>query len=91
MDFIATRTVTDDVEAVVSFYEKVTGVAADRIRPLFAELRNASGTLAISSSDTWSTSSHPSPTARRSARPASSRVGRRLAPFVGLCRKVEHP
>ena len=52
MDFIATRIITDDVEALVSFYEKVTGVTADRIHPLFAEVRTASGTLAISSSDT---------------------------------------
>ncbi|MDP9027964.1 MAG: VOC family protein [Actinomycetota bacterium] len=50
MDLIATRIITD-VEALVSFYERVTGVVADRIHPLFAELRTASGTLAISSSD----------------------------------------
>jgi uncharacterized glyoxalase superfamily protein PhnB len=52
MDFIATRIITDDVEALVSFYERVTGVSADRIHPLFAELRTPSGTLAISSSET---------------------------------------
>lgn len=52
MDFAATRIVTDDVDRLVAFYERVTGVAADRLHELFAEVRTPSGTLAISSSAT---------------------------------------
>jgi len=48
----ATRIITDDVDALVAFYEKVTGRAAVRLHPLFAELRAESGTLAIASSAT---------------------------------------
>ncbi|THG29887.1 VOC family protein [Naasia lichenicola] len=48
----ATRIITDDVEALLSFYERVTGVSGNRIHPLFAELTTPRGTLAISSSAT---------------------------------------
>ena len=52
MQLTATRIITDDVDALVAFYEKVTGVTAVRLHPLFAELRTESGTLAIASSAT---------------------------------------
>lgn len=52
MEFAATRLFTDDVDALVTFYERVTGVRATRPHPLFAELRTASGTLAIASTKT---------------------------------------
>ncbi|GIG20658.1 glyoxalase [Cellulomonas chitinilytica] len=52
MQLAATRIITDDVDALVAFYEKVTGVAAVRLHPLFAELRTESGTLALASSAT---------------------------------------
>ncbi|WP_421735622.1 VOC family protein [Cellulomonas sp.] len=52
MQLTATRIITDDVDALVAFYEKVTGVVAVRLHPLFAELRTESGTLAIASSAT---------------------------------------
>ncbi len=52
MQLAATRIVTDDVDTLVNFYEKVTGVEANRLHPLFAELRTSAGTLAISSSQT---------------------------------------
>ncbi|WP_446666277.1 VOC family protein [Flexivirga sp. B27] len=52
MQFAATRIVTDDVDTLVNFYEKVTGIDAHRLHPLFAELRTDSGTLAISSTQT---------------------------------------
>ncbi|QDP98965.1 VOC family protein [Microlunatus elymi] len=52
MQLAATRIITDDVDALVTFYEKVTGITADRLHPMFAELRTASGTLAIASSAT---------------------------------------
>jgi catechol 2,3-dioxygenase-like lactoylglutathione lyase family enzyme len=52
MQLAATRIITDDVDTLVAFYEQVTGVAAVRLHPLFAELRTGSGTLAIASSST---------------------------------------
>lgn len=52
MQLAATRIVTDDVDTLVSFYEKVTGIEVDRLHPLFAELRTSAGTLAISSTQT---------------------------------------
>lgn len=52
MQFAATRIVTDDVDTLVNFYERVTGIDVHRLHPLFAELRTDSGTLAISSTET---------------------------------------
>jgi len=52
MQFAATRIITDDVDRLVAFYERVTGVAAARLHALFAEIRTERGTLAISSSAT---------------------------------------
>ena len=52
MQFAATRIITDDVDGLVAFYERVTGLGARRPHPLFAELETASGTLAIASSRT---------------------------------------
>jgi len=48
----ATRIITDDVDRLVSFYERITGTSAVRRHPLFAELRTPSGALAIASSQT---------------------------------------
>ena len=52
MRIAATRIITDDVDTLVSFYEQVTGITAERLHPMFAEVRTASGTLAIASSAT---------------------------------------
>lgn len=52
MQLAATRIITDDVDALVAFYERVTGVTAARLHPLFAEVRTDTGTLAIASSAT---------------------------------------
>ena len=52
MQFAATRIITDDVDALVAFYERVTGATAARLHPLFAEVRTDTGTLAIASSAT---------------------------------------
>ncbi|MBF4569497.1 VOC family protein [Plantibacter sp. VKM Ac-2880] len=52
MRLAATRIITDDVDSLVAFYERVTGVTAARLHPLFAELRTDTGTLAIASSAT---------------------------------------
>lgn len=52
MRLAATRIFTDDVDALVAFYERATGIGATRLHPMFAELRTPSGTLAIASSAT---------------------------------------
>ncbi|WP_159798367.1 VOC family protein [Puerhibacterium puerhi] len=52
MHLAATRIFTDDVDALVAFYETTTGIGATRLHPMFAELRTPSGTLAIASSAT---------------------------------------
>lgn len=52
MQLAATRIITDDVDRLVDFYERITDLKAVRLHPLFAELRTASATLAIASSAT---------------------------------------
>ena len=52
MDFVSIRMITDDLERAVSFYEKVTGVAAVRHTPVFAEVAFPSFTLAIGHTQT---------------------------------------
>jgi len=41
MELVSIRMITDDLERVVQFYEQVTGVAAVRYPPVFAELAAA--------------------------------------------------
>lgn len=52
MQLAATRIFTDDVDALVAFYENATGITATRLHPMFAELRTPTGTLAVASSAT---------------------------------------
>ena len=46
------RLITDDVDKLTAFYERVTGTVAQRTSPDFAELRTDRGTLAIGSTRT---------------------------------------
>lgn len=52
MQFASIRIITDDLDRLVSFYEQVTGVKAERPAPPFAELVLPSATLAIGHSQT---------------------------------------
>ncbi|MED1954204.1 VOC family protein [Brevibacillus centrosporus] len=52
MNFISVRIITDDLDRLVVFYEKVTGVLAKRPAPVFAEFVLPSCTLAIGHSQT---------------------------------------
>ena len=52
MDLVSIRIITDDVSRLTDFYERATGVPADRLTEDFAELRTGSGTLAIGSTRT---------------------------------------
>ncbi len=52
MNLVSVRLITDDVSRLVRFYERITGVVAERPTPEFAELRTPQGTLAIGSTRT---------------------------------------
>lgn len=52
MEFAATRIITDDVQGLVAFYTRITGLEAHWLHELFAEIATPSGTLAIASSAT---------------------------------------
>jgi len=52
MDFASNRVITDDVERLVSFYERVTGLTAQWGSDQFAQLAMPVGTLAVASTRT---------------------------------------
>jgi predicted enzyme related to lactoylglutathione lyase len=52
VDLVSLRMITDDLERTVQFYELVTGTAAVRYTPVFAELVMPSCTLAIGHTQT---------------------------------------
>jgi predicted enzyme related to lactoylglutathione lyase len=52
MQLASIRIITDDLDRLVSFYEQLTGVTAERPAPPFAELVLPSATLAIGHSQT---------------------------------------
>ena len=52
MDFASVRIITDNLDAMVEFYEKVTGITAERPAPVFAELHYPSCTLALGHTST---------------------------------------
>ncbi|WP_029113786.1 VOC family protein [Mycobacterium sp. URHB0044] len=52
MDLVSIRMITDDLDRLVPFYERVTGIAAVRYTPQFAELILPSFTLAIGHTQT---------------------------------------
>ena len=54
MNLISIRVITNDVERLISFYENISGAAAARYTPDFAELTTSRGTLAIGSTRTLS-------------------------------------
>jgi hypothetical protein len=47
MDFVSVRIITGNLDVMVEFYEKVTGITADRPAPVFAELHFPSCTFAL--------------------------------------------
>ncbi|RUR01526.1 VOC family protein [Labedella endophytica] len=52
MDLASIRIITHDVDRLTRFYEAVTGTTATRPAPVFAEIRTASGAVAIASTAT---------------------------------------
>jgi catechol 2,3-dioxygenase-like lactoylglutathione lyase family enzyme len=67
MNLVSIRIITADVARLVAFYEKATGVQAAWATENFAEIKTASGTLAIGSTRTVA------PFAPDAARPAENR------------------
>ena len=52
MKFASTRLIAADINAMVAFYEMVTGQAADWLAPQFAEIVTPAAALAIGSAET---------------------------------------
>ncbi|WP_174292845.1 VOC family protein [Sphingomonas bacterium] len=52
MKFASTRLIAADIQAMVAFYEMVTGQRADWLAPQFAEIITPAATLAIGSAET---------------------------------------
>lgn len=52
MNLVSVRLITDDIQRLVGFYERVTGVGAAWSTPDFAEIVTPVGTLAIGSTRT---------------------------------------
>lgn len=52
MKFASTRLIAADINAMVAFYEMVTGQVAEWLAPVFAEIVTPVATLAIGSADT---------------------------------------
>jgi uncharacterized glyoxalase superfamily protein PhnB len=52
MNLASIRLITNDIKTMVSFYEMVTGLPADWLAPVFAEIVTPAATLAIGSVET---------------------------------------
>jgi uncharacterized glyoxalase superfamily protein PhnB len=52
MKFAPTRLIASDIKTMVSFYEKVTGLTAEWLAPVFAEIVTPTAKLAIGSVET---------------------------------------
>ena len=52
MEFASVRIITDDLDRLVAFYERVLDAPAARPAPVFAEFRTPTATLAIGSAAT---------------------------------------
>lgn len=52
MSFASIRILTDDLDALVAFYERVLGRPAERPAPVFAQFTGPGGTLALASTAT---------------------------------------
>lgn len=62
MKFASTRLIAVDIKGMVAFYEMVTGLSADWLAPVFAEIVTPAATLAIGSVETvalWEGSAEP--------------------------------
>lgn len=58
MDLVSVRIITANLDAMIDFYEKVTGAQALRLAPVFAELRFSSCALALGDASTTALFNH---------------------------------
>jgi len=92
MKFASTRLIAADIKGMVSFYEMVTGLKAEWLAPVFAEIVTPAGTLAIGSVETvglWKEGPSPAQTAppvsnsrSRTSTPTSSGLRARFRSFT---------
>jgi len=52
MNLISIRIITANIDALIKFYEKITGISAIQYTPDFAEIQTNTATLAIGSTNT---------------------------------------
>ena len=52
MKFASTRLIAADIKSMVAFYEMVTGLSAEWLAPVFAEIVTPAATLAIGAAET---------------------------------------
>ena len=52
MKFASTRLIAADIKSMVAFYEMVTGLSAEWLAPVFAEIVTPAATLAIGGAET---------------------------------------
>ena len=90
MNFASTRLTVADIKTMVAFYEMVTGVRADCLAPVFAEIVTPSATLALNAAETVAVFKEgiAEPAANRSAT-LEFRVADVDAEFARLKDKVE--
>lgn len=64
MQFASIRIITDDLDGMVAFYERVTGTTARRPAPVFAEVVTAGAVLALATPATVAALGADAPAAR---------------------------
>ncbi|SDQ63344.1 Uncharacterized conserved protein PhnB, glyoxalase superfamily [Curtobacterium sp. UNCCL20] len=64
MQFASIRIITDDLDGMVAFYERVTGTTARRPAPVFAEVDTGGAVLALASPATVAMLGTAAPTPR---------------------------
>jgi catechol 2,3-dioxygenase-like lactoylglutathione lyase family enzyme len=64
MEFASIRIITDDLDGMVAFYERVTGTVARRPVPVFAEIATGGAVLALGAPATVAALGADAPTAR---------------------------
>ncbi|WP_144713079.1 VOC family protein [Curtobacterium pusillum] len=64
MEFASIRIITEDLDGMVSFYERVTGTSARRPAPVFAEIVTGGAVLALATPATVAMLGDAAPAAR---------------------------
>ena len=59
MLFASIRIITSDVDRLTTFYEKVTGLTAHRLNPVFAQIATGAGTVALAGPQTLAATGTP--------------------------------